>query len=200
MQLAHEFREYLGWVEVRDQLKDQPIDPIRQQMLANETEAARKRIPDAIRQAYSLVVTVNENNAIHAFKVVVTDQPLFTIIKADRRSRIQETAISSEALMPGGPYDLWRDEEQSRRVKDLVGAFAQFPKLPKMLRSKEVLDTVIQGVQEGTWMARVMRPDRTARTFWRTAIDEPALKDSSPGSPSTRSRHAKRTPIRSTRV
>ena len=172
-------REYLGWVEVSDQLKDQPIDPIRQQMLDNETETARKRIPDAIRQAYSVVVTVNENNDIHAFKVVVTDHPLFSIIKADRRSRIQETAISSEALMPGGPYDLWREEEQSRRVKDLVGAFAQFPKLPKMLRSKEVLDTVIQGVQEGTWVARVMRPDRTARTFWRTAIDEPALKDSS---------------------
>ena len=47
-----------------------------------------------------------------------------------------------------------------------------------MLRSKEILDTVVQGVQEGIWVARVMRPARTARTFWRTAIDEPTLKDS----------------------
>ena len=171
-------REYLGWEEVRDQLKNQPIDPIREQMLINETEAARKHIPGAIRQAYSLVVTVNENNDIHAFKVVVTDAPLFTTIKADPRARIQETAISSEAMMPGGPYDLWRAGEDSRRVKDLVGAFAQFPKLPKMLRQKEILDTVVQGVQQGIWVARVVRPDRTARTFWRTAIDEPALKDS----------------------
>ena len=171
-------REYLGWEEVRDQLKDQPIDPIREQMLATETETARRRIPEAIRQAYSVVVTVSESNVIQAFKVVVTDEPLFTTIKADRRSRIQETAISSEAMMPGGPYDLWREDEPSRRVKDLVGAFAQFPKLPKMLRSKEILDTVVQGVQEGIWVARVVRPDRTVRTFWRTAIDEPALKDS----------------------
>ena len=171
-------REYLGWEEVRDQLKNQPIDPIREQMLINETEAARKHIPGAIRQAYSLVVTVNESNDIHAFKVVVTDAPLFTTIKADPRARIQETAISSEAMMPGGPYDLWREGEDSRRVKDLVGAFAQFPKLPKMLRQKEILDTVVQGVQQGIWVARVVRPDRTARTFWRTAIDEPALKDS----------------------
>ena len=171
-------REYLGWEEVRDQLKNQPIDPIREQMLINETEAARKHIPGAIRQAYSLVVTVNENNDIHAFKVVVTDAPLFTTIKADPRARIQETAISSEAMMPGGPYDLWREGEDSRRVKDLVGAFAQFPKLPKMLRQKEILDTVVQGVQQGIWVARVVRPDRTTRTFWRTAIDEPALKDS----------------------
>ena len=171
-------REYLGWEEVRDQLKDQPIDPIREQMLVSETAAAKRRIPDAIRQAYSVVVTVNENNAIHAFKVVVTDEPLFTTIKADKRARIQETAISSEAMMPGGPYDLWREGEQSRRVKDLVGAFAQFPKLPKMLRIEEILDTVVQGVQEGVWVAQVVRPDRTFRTFWRTAIDEPTLKDS----------------------
>ena len=170
-------REYLGWVEVRDQLREQPIDPLRAQMLTGETETARKRIPEAIRQAYSVVVTVNDRNDIHAFKVVVTDAPLFTTIKADQRARIQETAISSEAMMPGGPYDLWREDEPSRRVKDLVGAFAQFPKLPKMLRRKEILDTVVQGVQRGIWVARVVRPDRTIRTFWRTAIDEPALED-----------------------
>ena len=172
-------REYLGWEEVRDQLKDQQIDPIREQMLADEIRTASKRIPDAIRQAYSIVVTVNESNDIHAFKIVVTDEPLFTIIKADKRSRIQETAISAEAMMPGGPYDLWREDEQSRRVKDLVGAFAQFPKLPKMLRGKEILDTVVQGVQQGIWVAQIVRPDRTVRTFWHTTIDEPALKDSS---------------------
>ena len=132
-------------------------------MLADEIRTASKRIPDAIRQAYSIVVTVNESNDIHAFKIVVTDEPLFTIIKADKRSRIQETAISAEAMMPEGPYDLWREDEQSRRVKDLVGAFAQFPKLPKMLRSKEILDTVVQGVQQGIWVAQIVRPDRTVK-------------------------------------
>ena len=170
-------REYLGWEEVRAQLQEQPIDPLREQMLAAELAAARKRIPDAIRSAYCVVITVNESDAIHAFRVVVGDEPLFTIVKADRRSRIQETAISAEAMLPGGPYDLWREDEQSRRVKDLVGAFAQFPKLPKMLRTKEILDTVVDGVEAGIWVARVRRPDRSVQTFWRTAIDEPALDD-----------------------
>ena len=170
-------REHLGWEEVRDQLKDQPMDPIREQMLTNETERAKRRIPEALRQAYSLVVTVNESNDVHAFKVVVDDSPLFNTIKADKRARIQETAITSEAMLPGGPYDLWREGETSRRVKDLVGAFAQFPKLPKMLRHREILDTIAQGIQQGIWVARVARPDRTTKTFWRTAIDETALKD-----------------------
>ena len=155
------------------------IDPIREQMLLRETDTARKRIPDAVKQAYSIVVTVNESNEIHAFKVVVTDEPLFTTIKADKRSRIQETAISAEAMLPGGPYDLWREGEQSRRVKDLVGAFAQSPRLPKMLRTKGIMDTVKGGVQQGIWVARVVRPNGTVKTFWRTAIDEPMLKEPS---------------------
>ncbi|MYI99696.1 MAG: ATP-binding protein [Gemmatimonadetes bacterium] len=170
-------REYLGWEEVRSQLKDQSIDPVREQMLSTETAAAKRRIPEAIRQAYSIVVTVGEENVVQAFKIVVTDEPLFTIIKADPRARIQETAISSEALLPGGPYDLWREGEHVRRIKDLVGAFAQFPKLPKMLRSREILETVLQGVLDGIWVARVTRPDKTCKTFWRTTVDEPVLRD-----------------------
>ena len=102
------------------------------------------------------MVTVNEGNDIQAFRVAVNDDPLFVTIKADRRARIQETAISSEAMMPGGPYDLWREGEDSRRVKDLVGAFAQFAKLPKMLRHKEILDTVVHGVREGIWVATLI--------------------------------------------
>lgn len=170
-------RDYLGWEEVREQLKDQPIDPIREQLLLANLEKARKAIPDAIRQAYCIVVTVNETNEVHAFKVTVGDEPLFNTVKADKRSRIQDTPVSSEALLPGGPYDLWREDETARRVKDLVSAFAQFPKLPKMLRRKEILDTVVQGVRDGIWVAQLVRPDRSVKTFWRTDVDEMALKD-----------------------
>ena len=170
-------REYLGWEEVRAQLQEQPIDPLREQMLAAETAAARKRIPDAVRLAYCMVVTVGENDATQAFRIVVGDEPLFTAIKAAQQSRIQEIAINAQTLLPDGPYDLWREGEESRRVKDLVGAFAQYPTLPKMLRSKEILDTVVAGVEAGVWVAQVVRPDRTVRTFWRTAVDEQALAD-----------------------
>ena len=170
-------REHLGWMEVRELLKGQPIDPIREQMLVSETASAERRITDAVSQAYSVVVTVNESNEIQAFRIAVDNDPLFLTIKADRRSRIQETAISSEAMLPGGPYDLWREGENSRQVKDLVGAFAQFAKLPKMLHQKEILDTVAQGIREGIWVGQLTRPDRTVKTFWRTAVEEQILSD-----------------------
>ena len=170
-------REHLGWLEVRELLKGQPVDPIREQMLVSETSASERRVADAVSQAYSVVVTVNESNEIQAFRIAVDNEPLFLTIKADRRSRIQETAISSEAMLPGGPYDLWREGEDSRRVRDLVGSFAQFAKLPKMMHQREILDTVAQGIREGVWVAQLTRPDQTVKTFWRTAIDEQVLGD-----------------------
>ena len=109
----------------------------------------------------------------------MTGEPLFTIIKADKRARIQETVISSEAMMPGGPYDLWGEEENAHRLKDLVGAFARFSKLPKMLRRRDILNTVAQGVLSGILVARMVRPDRTTKTFWRTEIDQHVLEDAS---------------------
>lgn len=170
-------REYLGWEEVRNMLKGQQVDPLRAELLSAYTEGARKKIAEAVRQAYCLAVTVSEKNEILAYKLTVGTEPLFNIIKADPRVRIQETAVSAEALLPEGPYNLWREGETARRVKDLVGAFAQFPHLPKMLRRKEILETLILGVKEGLFVLRSVRPDRSVRTIWREEPLEADLKD-----------------------
>ena len=172
-------REYLGWREVEATLKSQSVevDLFRQQILDTNLESAGRIIPDAIRQAYSIVVTVNEANDIHAFKVAVGSEPLFVTIKGDARARIQETAIRPETMLPDGPYGLWQEGESFRRVSHLAGAFAQFAKLPKMLRQKDIRDTVAQGIANGIWVARLLRPDRTAKTFWRTIVDEEIMRD-----------------------
>jgi hypothetical protein len=168
---------YLGWEAVRQQLKSQQVDPVREQMLANHLDVARRSIPSAIRQAYCIVVTVSVENRIQAFKVTADTAPLFDLIKADSRARIQNTAISADALLPGGPYDLWREGETSHRLKDLVGAFAQFPHLPKMLSRKAILDTLVNGCSDGLFVIRMTRPDRSDKTYWRQTIDDMALKD-----------------------
>ncbi|HYT89879.1 MAG TPA: DUF499 domain-containing protein [Gemmataceae bacterium] len=173
-------RDYLGWEDVRHQLKDQDVDPLRQETLAASLEAARKKVPEAVLSMYGVVVTVSDKNEAQAFKLTVDpSKPLFGQILTDGRSRIQEAAISADALLPEGPYNLWRGGETARRVKDLAGAFAQFPHLPKMLRRKEILDTLVQGARDGFFVLRVTNPDRTARTFWRQEPDEAALRDPS---------------------
>ncbi|MFP4427580.1 MAG: DUF499 domain-containing protein [Spirochaetaceae bacterium] len=174
-------RDYLAWEQVGEELKEQEkegsVDVARQQSLAIERNKAEKRIPEAIRQAYSTVVTVSEKNEPQAFKINLTDEPHFATIKADPRSRIEDTSITAEAILPEGPYDLWKDGETQRRVKDLSMAFAQFPHLPKMLRSEAITDTLVDGCRRGSFVLRLERPDHSVRTWWYTAPDDLALKD-----------------------
>lgn len=168
---------HLGWEEVRRQLKEQQIDPLREGILAANLEGTRRAIPDAIRQAYCIVVTVDEGNQIQAYRITPSSDALFLAIKKDSRVRIQETSVSADALLPGGPYDLWRNGETARRLKDLVTAFAQFPQLPKMLNRQAILDTLVDGCEQGMFVLRQPRPDGTFRTFWRQIPEEPVLKD-----------------------
>ncbi len=170
-------REYLGWLEVEEQLKGQDLDPNRKHLLDMAKADAARRITELVRQAYCIVVTVSEKNEVQAFKVVVTNDPLFNIIKNDKQARIQETAVSADALLPGGPYDLWREGETTRRLKDLVGAFAQFSQLPKMLNRKAILDTLLDGCRNGSFVLRLTRPDHTFKTFWYEEPDESVTGD-----------------------
>ena len=172
-------REYLGWEEVRNQLKGQDVDPARMGTMTAHLEAAKKRIPEAITQAYCIVVTVSDKNDAQAFKIVVTSDPLFTRVKNDPRSRIQDTAVSADTLLPEGPYELWHASDTNRRVSYLVGAFAQFPHLPKMLNRKAIIDTLTDGCVSGMFVMRLRRPDGSYRTFWHTQVDDVALKDPS---------------------
>ena len=130
-----------------------------------------------MRQSYAVVVTVNEQNEAQAFKLPAAAGPLFPAIKNDERARIRETAVDAEALLPDGPYDLWREDDDARRVSDLVSAFARYPRLPKLLHQKVLLDTVLQGIERGLFVGRLVRPDGSARTWWREAVADDARGD-----------------------
>ncbi|MBP9024746.1 MAG: ATP-binding protein [Phycisphaerae bacterium] len=179
-------RDYLAWERVMNELMPRneeekkqkgSVDVARLQTLKINIDKARGRVPDSIRQAYCIVVTVSKDDEIHAFKITVSDEAHFETIKKDSRSRVQDTAITSEALLPDGPYNLWKGGETSRRVKDLAGAFAQLPHLPKMLKSQAIVETLVEGCVQGTFVLKLTRPDRTFRTWWRARPDEAALSD-----------------------
>ncbi|MCP4699973.1 MAG: ATP-binding protein [Gammaproteobacteria bacterium] len=171
-------RDYLAWGQVEFTLrKEAAADAARMQSLTMKREQTAAEIPRAVRQAYCIVVTVSERNEAQAFKITVTDEPLFALIKADKKARIQESAITADALLPGGPYDLWRKGETARRVKDLTEAFAQFPHLPKMLNTEAIFATLLAGCRQGWFVLRLPRPDHTFRTWWRSLPDDAARQD-----------------------
>ena len=174
-------RDYLAWEQVRTDLKDESdegqVDVARMQTLAIRVKEAQGKISSAIYQAYSTVVTINEKNEPHAFKLSISDEPHFQIIKNEPRSRIKDTAINADSLVPGGPYDLWNEGQTTRRVKDLTGAFAQLPRLPKMLKAETILETLVEGCRNGAFVLELRRPDGSERTWWFSSPDDTALKD-----------------------
>ena len=85
--------------------------------------------------------------------------------------------MDAAALLPDGPYDLWREGDDARFVKGLADSFARYPRLPKVLNPRVLLDTVLQGVERGLLVARLARPDASARTWWREAVDPESRAD-----------------------
>ncbi|MCE5296808.1 MAG: hypothetical protein LLG16_06880 [Euryarchaeota archaeon] len=172
-------KDYLAWDDVRTHFKANSEDKdSRLSSVSVYLDSAKKTVPESIARAYCIIVTVSEKNEVIAFKVDVgTD--LLAAIKAEKKARIMSQAITSSALLPDGPYDIWKEGDRSRRVSDIVGMFAQFPHLPKMLRRKEVLDTIVQGELQGEFVLRLTRPDRSIRTFWKETPGEADLKEPS---------------------
>lgn len=171
-------RAVLGWQVVQEQLQEHKVDPVQWQRLLRRLGDAEKKAASIVRHAYEIVVTANKEGNIQAFKLKAGYDNLFIAIKNDDRSRIRETPVDAEALLPNGPYALWKPDEQSRFVTDLTEAFARYPRLPKLLNRRVLLDTVLQGVTRGLFVGRFKRPDGTFRTWWRESITEHVQMDS----------------------
>ena len=172
-------RDYLAWEKVEADLDkvEGTVDPARKTQLQTKLQAAKQNIPGLLRQAYSVVVTIAAQGQPQAFRLTVSDGPLFDAVKASAEARIKDAAIDADALLPGGPYRLWHDSDTRQRVKVLVNAFAERPALPKMLRTQDIYDTLADGCTQGSFVLLLTRPDRSVRTWWRTRPDEAVMKD-----------------------
>jgi len=181
LQVAREkVRDVLGWEKVREMLKDRnDIDTAATVRLETNLRASRGEMVAQLLMAYCIAVTVNDANDVAAYRINVDNEPLFPKLVGDKRLRIESTAVNAEALLPGGPFDLWSAGEKARFVKDLVGAFAATAKLPKMLNRSAILETLLQGCQAGDFVLRVTRADKSVRTFWKSRPDDTAVQDPS---------------------
>lgn len=181
IELAREkVRDLLGWEKVRELLKERnDIDLAATTRLEGNLRQARNEMGSHIVMAYCVAVTVNDSNDVAAYRINVDNEPLFVKLVADKRLRIESTAVNAEALLPGGPFDLWGGEEKTRFVKDLVGSFAATAKLPKMLNRTAILETLLQGCEAGEFVLRVSRADKSTRTFWKCRPDADAVEEAS---------------------
>ena len=174
-------REMLAWERVKELPDYRHMPDVRKVQVSDKLASAKKEVPYAVRQAYCIVVTHSETNEVQAFKVTVTGDPLFTTIKNDERARIQETAIEPAALLPApdGYFDIWPKNSEVASARDLAEAFFRYPRLPKLLSTSVVQDTLVQGCLDGTFALHYTRGDGSVRTYWLEKPDDATLDDAS---------------------
>jgi len=155
-------RSLLGWEDVQRQLAEHTVDPLQRERLRKRLEEARRRVPDTIRAAWCVVVTLSEAGEAQAFRLPADSGPLFAQIKADERSRIKETAVDAEALvrnavgvaaeeglvwLRNGPTSLWNEPVP----EDVLTDGAQLRARPERIPASALMDDALPSAwQDGS--------------------------------------------------
>lgn len=137
----------------------------------------KNQIPGAVKSAYCIGITVNEAGIPEAQSFQPGTGGTFSALIADRRFRIQTEPMNPEALLPGGEFQVWPEDEPSRRVADLVSVFSQTPALPKIVRPSDVYETIAKGAEDGMLVLRLKRPDGSVRTWWHERCESATMQD-----------------------
>jgi hypothetical protein len=130
--------------------------------------------------AYSILLAVDEQGVVQAHGLRSGRDAVgtpFERVKANLagEERLVTTTLDPDLILPGSYLQLWAEGQPSRRVTDLIQAFGQFPRLPRLLRPDSLYDTLKRGVQEGVLVLRLPRVDGSARTWWRISPDMETL-------------------------
>ena len=177
--LREQVRRWLGWdrVEHVDEYRKLLTDHQKRRLPRRKREATNN-LPEAVVGAYNLLVAVDETGEVRVQTLRHAEGLAFDRIKATlaEEERILLTTLDPDLLLPGSYLDLWGPGEESKRVADLVAAFGQFPRLPRLLRPAAMYDSVRRGMQEGVLVLRLVRGDGSVRTFWRIPPDEDNLR------------------------
>ena len=179
--LREQVRRLMGWERLdRPEIK-RMLSDLQQRELARRKQEAANGLPEAVVAAYTVLVAVDEQGRVVA-EGLRTAGPAngtpFERVKTQlaEEERLLTTTLDPELILPGSYLAIWREGDTARRIADLMAAFGQFPRLPRLLRPEALYETVTRGVRSGTLVVRLPRADGSARTWWRIPPDEETLR------------------------
>ncbi len=177
--LRNRVREYLAWDRVENVAEyRQALTEQQRRELVQRKGAVAGSLPESAVAAYNLLVAVDESGKVGLSTLRHAGATAFDRIKATlaEEERIIVNTVDPDLLLPGSYLDLWREGEESKRVPDLMAAFGQFHRLPRLLRPDVLYESLRRGVRAGTLVLRLVRGDGSMRTYWRTVPDEDTLR------------------------
>lgn len=170
--LREQVRGYLGWARLENPEVNKLLTDAQRKQLPGKKQASINNLPEAVVGTYNILVAVDENGDVHAQGLrtssTVGGTP-FERIKSTlaEEERLVTNALDPDLLLPSSYLALWGEGQTSRRITDMMQAFGQFPRLPRLLRTDSLLETIKRGVQSGILVLRLPRPDGSAQTWWR---------------------------------
>lgn len=174
--LREQVRRFLGWTLVEQGEEKKLLNDLQRKELARRKQAVEKDLPDSVRAAYSVLLAVDDQGKVEARMLPAgAEAPFRRIVAFLKENERLTDAIDPDLLLPGSYLGLWSPDETSKRVSELTTAFAQFPRLPRLLRPRVVLESVSRGVRDGQMVLRLRRPDGSAHTWWRVEPDPEML-------------------------
>lgn len=175
--LREQVRRHLGWAAVEQGEEKKLLNDLQRKELARRKQAVENDLPGSVRAAYSVMLAVDEQGKVEAKALPAgTDAPFRRIVAVLKENeRLVTDTLDPELLLPGSYFGLWGPNETSKRVNELITAFAQFPRLPRLLRPRVLLDSVARAVREGRMVLRLARPDGSAQSWWRVEPDPEVL-------------------------
>lgn len=179
--LREQVRNWLAWNRLeQSDLYKLMTDRQKKQLPINKKEALNN-LPEAVVGAYRILVAIDETGQVQA-QTLRADSAIsglpFERIKAmlTDEERMVTTTLDPELILPKSYLELWGADQTNRRVTDLMAAFGQFPRLPRLLSPDSLYDTLVRGVRQGVLILRLPRADGSARTWWRIPPDTDTLR------------------------
>jgi len=179
--LREQVRRWLGWTRLEKPENYKLLTDSQKKELPKKKQEAANNLPEAVIGAYNILVALDEAGRVQAQTlrsyVGIGGAP-FERIKAMlvEDERLLATTLDPDLILPGSYLQLWSEGQASRRVTDLMAAFGQFPRLPRLLRPEALYDTLARGVREEVLVLRLPRADGSARTWWQAPPDDETLR------------------------
>jgi len=168
--LKYIIRDYLGWENLENSEEFKLLEDYQKKELKRRKKECEKTISDVLTNLYEILVTLDENGKISLKKLPHSKEIPFEKVKTTlvNEDRLLVKTLDLPLLLPGSFYKLWREGEKRKKISDLISAFAQFPRLPKILSSQTILDTIKNAILEGNLVLEIQRPDGTKIQYWKT--------------------------------
>nr|MDO8116086.1 hypothetical protein [Candidatus Sigynarchaeota archaeon] len=169
-------REYLAWISIGTGNDFDLLEEFQKTELKRRCDQADKNIAEGIVNLYEILVTLGENGEILSIKLPYSSTTPFEKIKKAlvEQDRMLVTTLDLALLLPGSHYEIWGKEERRKSVRDLVFSFGQYTRLPKVLNSTAIFDTLENAVTSGSLVLEITRPDKTKQQFWKS---RPKIQD-----------------------